>query len=112
PEKNKAEAEAAYPGLVANEAAFAEAARKQSNTDLAVSGGKLKAFGRHTLDNEELETQAFALQPGQVSPLIPVKETGGYVVLKCDQRIPANTMVPFEQVRDDLTNEVDDRKAQ
>jgi hypothetical protein len=112
PAEKKAEAEAAYPQLVANEDAFAAAARRQSNTDLAVTGGKLKPFGRHTLDNAEIEAQAFALQPGQVSPLIPMKETGGYVVLKCDQRIPANTSVPFDKVREELAREVHERKAQ
>ncbi len=106
------EAKAAYAHIVDNEEAFAEAARRQKNVDLAAGGGKVKAFGRHTLENEELEAQAFALRPGQVSPLIPIKETGGYVAIKCDQRLPANTTIPFEKVSADLKKEVLERKAQ
>ena len=106
------EANAAYVGLVNNEEAFARAAVHQKNAELAAGGGKVRPFGRHTLDNEKLEAQAFLLQPGQVSPLLKVDETGGYVVIKCDQRIPANTMIPLDKVHDDLKKEVLERKGQ
>src|SRR5262249_8125012 len=46
----------------------------------------------------------------------PIRDPKGsvicYVVLKCDQRLPANTTVPLEKVHDDLAHEVRERKAQ
>jgi parvulin-like peptidyl-prolyl isomerase len=104
------EARAAYEQAARDEAAFAEAARKQKNTALAAGGGQVKPFGRHTLEREELEARAFLLQPGEVSPLIRVPD--GFVAIKCDQRIPANTSVPFEKVRAELAKDVLERKAQ
>ena len=93
------EANSTYVRIVNDEKAFADAALKQKNVALSAGGGQVRAFGRHTLENQALEDQAFALRPGQVSPLLPLKETGGYVVIKCDKRLPADTSVPFEKVR-------------
>jgi parvulin-like peptidyl-prolyl isomerase len=104
------EARAAYERAARDEAAFAEAARKQKSAALAAGGGRVKPFGRHTLEREELERHAFALRPGEVSPLIRVPD--GFVAIKCDRRIPANTSVPFEKVRGELAKDVLERKAQ
>src|SRR5262249_2420719 len=104
------EAREAYRRVARDEDAFAGAARRQRDTALAAGGGKVKPFGRHTLEKEELEEHAFKLQPGEVSPLIRV--TNGFVVVKCDRRIPASTSVPFERVRAELAKEVLERKAQ
>ena len=54
------EARATYAKIVDNEEEFAKAAKNQKNVDLAAGGGKVKAFGRHTLEDEQLEAQAFA----------------------------------------------------
>ena len=103
------EARTAYVHLMESEEAFAEAARKQKNTALAAGEGKVKPFARFTLENENIEKHALALRAGQVSPLIPVPN--GFVVIKCDRRIPADTTVPFEKVRAELHKDVLERKA-
>ena len=59
----------------------------------------MPAFGRHTLGDENLEREAFKLQPGEVSTLIGTPQ--GQVVIKCDRRIPPDTNVKLEQVRDE-----------
>jgi hypothetical protein len=99
-----------YARVSADEAAFADEARRQKNTSLAAGGGRISRFGRHTLPDVKLEEAAFALRPGEVSPLVPIP--AGYVVIKCDSRIPADTSVPFEKVSAELTKEVRERKAQ
>jgi foldase protein PrsA len=99
-----------YEQVAHDEDAFAEAARRQKSAALAAGGGRVKPFGRHTLEKEELEEQAFKLRPGEVSPLVRVPN--GFVVIKCDRSIPANTSVPFEKVRGDLARDVLERKAQ
>jgi parvulin-like peptidyl-prolyl isomerase len=94
-----------------SESAFAEKAGKQKpRSDLAAVGGKLKPFGRHTMGDDKLEKAVFELPPGQVTTLI--KTVQGYVLFKCDKRIPADTTVNLEAVRPRLVKEVLERKTQ
>ena len=92
-----------------NEAAFAEAAKNQANAQLAATGGKLKPITRHAMD-AELEKEAFALQPGQVSTL--KKTPQGIVLLRCDKRVPPDLSVGLEKVKDQLVKEIRDAKIQ
>src|SRR5206468_12807146 len=90
----KAQADKEYPTLH-SEAAFIERAKKQQYGELASSGGKIKPIGRHVMD-KPFEDAAFKLQPGQISELIPTRE--GFVVLRCERRIPPDTAVNFNSV--------------
>jgi hypothetical protein len=100
-----------YTQLRDSEAEFDKAATMQWSRELATSGGRLKdPIGHHTTGNDELEKVAFNLQPGQLSRLLEVPQ--GLVVLKCVKRIPPNTSVKVEQVRDKLTKEVVEKKLQ
>src|SRR5438477_180938 len=57
-----------------------------------------------------LEDHAFALREKEVSPVIDVPN--GFVIIKCDRRLPADTSVAFEKVRADLLHDVTERKSQ
>jgi parvulin-like peptidyl-prolyl isomerase len=99
-----------YGTIRDSEAAFAEKAKKQPSGTLAANGGKLEAFGRHALGDENLEREVFKLKEGEVSTLIGTPQ--GQVVVKCDKRIPPDTKVKLEDVRERLTKEIRDKKVQ
>jgi parvulin-like peptidyl-prolyl isomerase len=85
-------------------------AKSQASHELASHGGKIPVFGRHTLGDDDVEREAFKLQPGEMSGLIGTPQ--GQVVIKCDKRIPPDTSVKLEQVRDKLTKEILEKKMQ
>ncbi len=99
-----------YTRIRDNPAAFEETAKHQASSTLAAKGGKVGPFGRHTFGNEDVEREAFKLQPGEVTTLIGTPE--GNVVLKLDKRIPPNTSVTLESQRARLTRDVFERKVQ
>jgi parvulin-like peptidyl-prolyl isomerase len=96
-------------GKLRDETAFAEKAKKQTKSDLAATGGRIKPVGRYTLD-PEVESAVFQLRPGQITTLIKTPE--GWVVVKCDKRIPADTTVHFDSVKDKLSIDIQERKLQ
>jgi parvulin-like peptidyl-prolyl isomerase len=97
-----------YPKLRDSETEFNNKAKAQASYSLAAKGGKIDPFGRHSLGNDDLEKEAFSLQPGEVTRLVETPE--GIVLLKCDERIPADTSVNLEQVRSRLMQEVRKKK--
>lgn len=97
-----------YAQLRDSEEAFARKAKNQASSRLAALGGKLPPIGRNTTGNEELEREMFSLNPGEVSRLVGSPE--GTVLVKCDRRIPADSSVSLETVRETLTQEVLQRK--
>lgn len=97
----------AYGKLRGSEAEFDKAARAQETGWLAGAAGKIKPIGRWAM-SEDLEKEAFRLQPGQVSTLVKTPE--GIVLLKCDKRLPADTTVAFDTVKDKLEKEIRDNK--
>ncbi|HWG43428.1 MAG TPA: peptidylprolyl isomerase [Gemmataceae bacterium] len=99
-----------YTQIRDNPKAFEEKAKSQTSSTLAAKGGAIGPFGRHTLGNEDVEREAFKLQPGDITTLIGTPE--GNVVFKLDKRIPANTSVTLESKRAELTQEVFERKVQ
>jgi nucleoid DNA-binding protein len=98
-----------YIALRDDEAEFDRAARTQAVPSLASQAGKIPVFGRYALGDENLEREAFRLQPGEVSALVGTPQ--GHVLLKCDKRIPPDTSVTLEQVRDKLTKEILEKKT-
>jgi hypothetical protein len=109
PEGKEAEAREKYNALVESEATFVETAKHQENNELSSAGGKLKPFGRWSLD-PKLEEVAFKLRPGEVSTVLHFPQ--GWVVLKCDKRIPADTAVSIESVRARLVEQIVEFKTQ
>jgi len=99
-----------YGRISQSEEEFDKAARAQPTPTLNANAGKLDPFGRHTLGDENLEREAFRLQPGEVSPLIGTPQ--GQVVLKCDRRIAAEPGVTLEQERAKLTQEIRRKKTE
>jgi parvulin-like peptidyl-prolyl isomerase len=99
-----------YTRLRDSEEEFARKAKNQPSSNLAASGGKLPVFGRNCLGDENLEREAFKLREGEVTALIGTPQ--GQVMLKCDKRIPPDTAVKLDQVRDKLTKEIMDKKVQ
>lgn len=100
-----------YPSIQNSEAEFIAKAKAQASPRLAARAGKLeKPIGHHTTGNDQLEREAFGLQPGEVTSVIQGKE--GVVVFRCEERIPADTTVNFDAVKPELIKEVIERKTQ
>jgi hypothetical protein len=98
-----------YASLRDSEEEFDRMARHQASPALAAKGGKVEPFGRHTLGDEQLEREAFKLQPGEVSTLIGTPQ--GNVVIKCDRRLPPDTNASLEKERPKLVEEVLKKKV-
>jgi hypothetical protein len=99
-----------YNKLRDSEVEFVRAARTQATPSLAAKEGLMPPFGRRSLGDDNVEREAFKLQPGEVSSLIGTPQ--GHVMLKCVRRHPPDTNVTLEQERARLTAEVLDRKHQ
>jgi parvulin-like peptidyl-prolyl isomerase len=106
------EAVAEYPRLRDSAEVFEDKAKHQHTIGLAAVGGKFPPIGRGTTGDENLEREAFKLRPGEVSPLLTNLKglPKGVAVLKCDQRVPADT-VALDAVRAQLEKEVIDKKV-
>jgi parvulin-like peptidyl-prolyl isomerase len=104
------EAEAVYARIRNDQQAFIDVAKHQHTSALASTGGKIAPFGRHNMENEEIEKAAFDLQPGQVSSVVKVVD--GFVVIRCEGRIPADTTVSLDKVKAAIADEIRDRKVQ
>jgi hypothetical protein len=100
----------AYADLRKSDADFDRIARQQASPTLAATGGQIQPFGRHTTGNDELEKEAFNLQPGEISRLIGTPD--GTVVLKCIRRIPADANKKIENERAALEKEIVEKKTQ
>ena len=99
----------AYGRIRDSEDEFNRAARGQKSPSLASAGGKIRPVSRNTTGNDELEKAAFSLQAGAVSALVGTPE--GIVCVKCDRRIPADTTVAMEAVREKLSKEIFEKKV-
>ena len=64
-------------------------------------------IARHATGSAAMETAALALRPGDVSKAIEVPNN--FIILKCLRRIPADTATRFEDVRDTLKGDIQER---
>lgn len=93
--------------LVANPNDFARLAMKHSkDVNSASIGGMIQPIRRH-IGDKSIEQAVFAMQPGQISAIIPVAEQ--FAILKCEEHLPARN-VPFEDVRDELSEQIKETK--
>ena len=81
--------------LAANPDEFVRMAKKHSIDRNSASSGGLMWPIRKNSELPQLEQAAFALQPGQVSNVIPIADT--FVILQCIRNYPAEN-VPQEQL--------------
>ena len=93
-----------------SETEFDRKAQLQPLPHLASKGGRIDTFGKHVLGDDNLEREAFRLQPGETSALIETPQ--GVVMIRCDKRIPADKGVTLEQVRKERTAEIIQKKVQ
>jgi RNA polymerase sigma factor (sigma-70 family) len=69
-------------------------------------------INRHgTKERAALEEAAFALEPGEISPVIEMGH-GGFLILKCSRRIPSERSVAFEDVRESLKRDIEQRQVE
>jgi beta-lactamase regulating signal transducer with metallopeptidase domain len=88
---------------------FEKEAGKQANGHLAAVQGEIKPIGRYSM-NDEVEKEAFQLQPGEISRLIGTPE--GPVILKCMLRLKPDASRQLDKERPVLQKEVFDKKVQ
>jgi len=110
PKGEEKQAMATWSEVRKSEENFNRYAKQQASPSLAATGGQIRPIGHHTAGNDELEKEAFTLQPGDVSRLIGTPQ--GEVVLKCVRRIPPDASKNLQHEKQALTKEIMDRKIQ
>ncbi len=99
-----------YAELRKSDEDFDRISKQQASPTLAATGGRIQPIGRYTTGNDELEKEAFSLQPGEISKLVGTPE--GTVVLKCVGRKPADISKRFEAEKPKLEKEIREKKTQ
>jgi hypothetical protein len=104
-----------YGKLRDDPAEFDRAAKSQMTPSLSSAAGNLKEpIGHRTLGDTpqslEIERDIFALQPGEITPLLKTPE--GLVIFKCVERIPPDTTKRLEVEQPKLEQEILEKKAQ
>lgn len=82
---------------------FARLAMQHSKDVNSASIGGLIQPIRHHVGDPEIERQVFALQPDQLTSIIPIGEQ--FAIFKCEGQLPARN-VPLESVRGELTEQI------
>ena len=80
--------------------------RHSKDVNSASNGGLIQPI-RHHLGDPNLEREAFALQPGGISNVLPVANQ--FVILKCESHIAARN-VPMEEAQASLAQQVREQK--
>jgi parvulin-like peptidyl-prolyl isomerase len=105
--RDAAKARQLQADLAAHPDGFARLAIEHSeDVNSASVGGLIQPIRRHVGD-PQFEAAAFRLRPGEVSPVLEVG--GQYVILKCDERIPARH-VPMAEVQDRIVERIKEDK--
>jgi parvulin-like peptidyl-prolyl isomerase len=86
---------------------FARLAMQNSlDVNSASIGGLIQPI-RHHVGDPAIEREVFAMQPSQISSVIPVGEQ--FAILKCEGQIPARN-IAMETVKDELTERIQEGK--
>ena len=93
--------------LLSDPEQFARLAIEHSVDINSASVGGLIQPIRHHVGDATIEQAAFALQPGQISPVIPV--AGQFVILKCISRNPPRD-VDRAEVKQQIVDKISDEK--
>jgi parvulin-like peptidyl-prolyl isomerase len=93
-----------------SDAEFDRVARSQSDPNVASAAGRVAPVGRHPeADNTKVADTLFQLKLGEVSQLF--ETPAGIMCVKLIAIIPPKTDVKLEQVKEQLTKEVYERKV-
>jgi parvulin-like peptidyl-prolyl isomerase len=84
---------------------FKEYAAKSHIPQIASQHGLIPPITKH-LGDPNIEKAAFALQKGEVSALIQLKEDGSWVILRCEEHLPADNTKRYEDERWKLHKDV------
>jgi parvulin-like peptidyl-prolyl isomerase len=104
---NRELAQQLHRQLAARPDDFARLAMQHSvDVNSASIGGLIQPI-RHHVGDPAIERAVFALQPGQLSSIIPVGEQ--FAILRCESHEPARNM-PIENVREELTELIKEEK--
>lgn len=87
-----------YQGIRRGEASFEQMAQKYSMDGSAQGGGDLGFFSRGKMV-QEFEDAAFALKPGEMSPVVSTQF--GFHLIRLEERRPTG-FKPFEEVKGEL----------
>jgi parvulin-like peptidyl-prolyl isomerase len=100
-------AEQLHRQLTANPNDFPRLAMQHSvDVNSASIGGLIQPIRRHVGD-PAIEREVFAMQPNQISSIIPVAEQ--FAIFKCEGEEPARQM-PMDNVREELTEQIKEEK--
>jgi RNA polymerase sigma factor (sigma-70 family) len=94
-----------------DQAAFARAARAQSNPSQAAAGGDLVTISRPGLEGNPVVEAAFRLKPGEVSELLKGSD-GRLVVLKCVEHVAPAADRDFAAEKAAMLKEAIERKLE
>ncbi len=93
--------------LATNPNEFARVAMAESIDINSASFGGLIQPIRHHMGDANIEKAVFALQPGQVTGVIPVADQ--FAILKCENLIPRRE-VPYESVKEEIAESIREEK--
>jgi hypothetical protein len=83
--------------------AFADAAKRQSNIQLATGAGRVHPIGRNTTE-KIVEDRAFEMKDGEMSEVLQVR--GGYLILLREHAVPPDKDRNLEEERAVLRQEI------
>jgi parvulin-like peptidyl-prolyl isomerase len=107
--EGKEQALAEYAQLRDSAEAFDRKAKSQTvKPQLAATAGRVRPFGRYVMGDDNFDRIVFRLKPKEVSEVFETID--GPVLVKCLSRIPPDTSVRFESMREKLTKEVEEKK--
>jgi len=108
-EEGLKQATADYAQIRESDEAFNQKAKSQKvKPELAATAGRVRAFGRYVMGDDNFDRIVFRLKPNEVSEAFETID--GVVVVKCLRRLPPDTSVRLELVRDKLTKELVDKR--
>jgi parvulin-like peptidyl-prolyl isomerase len=109
-ERGTKDALEAYASIRDNADAFDKKAKAQTaKPELAATAGKVAPFGRYVMGDDHFDRIVFRLQPNEVSEVFNTVD--GPVVVKCLRRLPADSSIRLETVREKIAKEIADKQV-